>query len=121
MHECEFSSRVEMWVGVLVRGLSVSGPACVADAESSGRRLFRHEFSERSDSPGALACFDAIAVDDGNPCGIVAAILKTAQTIEQDRSCLRTSDVTDNATHGGESVTLRCGWRNQVSIGAALL
>lgn len=99
VHECQLPSRVEVRVGVLIGGFSVSGPAGVADAESSGRRLLRHEFSERSDSPGALTCLDVLTVNDRNPCGIVTAIFKAAQTVEQDGSCLRTSDVSNNATH----------------------
>ncbi len=59
VHERQFPGRVEMRMGVLIGRLSVSGPARVADAESSGRRLFRHEFSERGDASGALAGFDA--------------------------------------------------------------
>src|SRR5438477_7569102 len=76
VHECQFSSRVEMRVGILVRGLSVSGPAGVADAESSGRRLLRHEFSQLSNASGALARFDAVAVNDRNSRGVVTAIFQ---------------------------------------------
>ena len=99
VHECQLPSRVEVRVGVLIGRLSMCGPARVADAESSGRRLLRHEFCERSDSPGALARFDVLAITDRNPGGIVAAIFEATQTVEQDGSCFRTSDVTDNATH----------------------
>ena len=67
----------------------------------------RHEFPERGDAPGALARFDVIAINDRDAGGIVAAIFEAAQTIEKDGRCLRPADVTDNATHVGESVTLR--------------
>jgi len=116
VHECQFPSRVEMRMGVLVRWLSMRRPPSVAYTESSVRRFFRHEFSQLSDSPGALARFDAIAVNDRNPRGIVTAIFQAAQPIEQDGSCLRTSDVSDNATHAEESVTLRRDRRNQPQV-----
>ena len=62
--ERQFPARVEMRMGVLIGRFAVGGPAGVADAESAGRRLFRHQFSERGDAPGAFARLDAVAVDD---------------------------------------------------------
>ena len=40
-----------------------------------------------------------IAIDDGNASGIVAAIFKATQPIEQDGGGLRTPDITDNSAH----------------------
>ena len=40
-----------------------------------------------------------VAIDDRDPGGIVAAIFQPAQTIEQDGSCFRSTDVSDDATH----------------------
>ena len=48
----------------------------LADPKSSSRRLLGHEFSERSNAPGALARFYVLAVDNRNTRGIVAAIFE---------------------------------------------
>ena len=44
-----------MGMRIFILDLAVSGPARVADPERSGRRLFRHQFGQRSDAAGALA------------------------------------------------------------------
>jgi hypothetical protein len=100
--ESEAPVRVEVRVRVLVGRLSVGSPPRVADSESSGRRSFSHQFSERCDPPGALAGFYLVAVDDRDPGGVIAAIFKPAQTIEKDGRSFRSTDVTDNATHKGK-------------------
>ena len=99
MDERQFSAGVEMRVSILIGRLSMRGPASVTDAVRSGGRLFRHQLSEFRDSPGAFARFDVLPINDRDAGGIVAAIFEAAQTIEQDGSCLRTSDVSNNATH----------------------
>jgi hypothetical protein len=91
-----------MGMGILIGRFSMRGPASVADAVGSGGRLFRHELSELRDAPGAFARFDVLTVNDRDAGGVVAAIFETTQTIEQDGSCLGTSDVSNNATHVDE-------------------
>src|SRR5437660_4790809 len=113
VHEREFSRGVEVWMRVLVGRLSMSRPACVADAIGAGGRLRRHELAELGNAPSAFPRLDAIAVYDRDARGIVAAIFQPAQTIEEDGGRFRTSDVSDNATHEGESVASRDGRRNQ--------
>src|SRR5437764_2567941 len=113
VHERELSRGVEVRMRVLVGRLSMSRPAGVADAISTGERFRRHELAELGDASGAFPGLNAIAVYDRDAGGIVAAIFKAAQTIEENGSGLRTSDVSNYATHEGESVTLRDGRCNQ--------
>ena len=99
MDERQFSAGVEMRVRILIGGFAVRGPTSVADTVGAGRRLVRHELSERRDPAGALPRVYAVAIHNRHARGVVAAIFQTAQTIEQNGRRFRTPDVTDNAAH----------------------
>jgi hypothetical protein len=72
----------------------------MADPVGAGGRRFRDQFQEPGNAPGTFACFDMIAIDDGDPGGIVTAILEPAESIEEDGGGLRFADISDYATHG---------------------
>ncbi len=98
--EGNFAGGVEMRVGILVVHLSVRGPARVADSVAAGGRTLGHEPRQISDATGAFAGFHLIAVNDGDPGGIVAAIFEAPQTVQENGSRFRTANVTDNSAHG---------------------
>ena len=100
VHEGEFAALVEMRMRILIGRFAVRRPASVADAVSARRGRFGEELREPGDAAGAFARLDMLAINDRDPGGIVTAIFEAAQTIEQDGRCFRTSDVSDNATHG---------------------
>src|SRR4030095_7041810 len=74
-------------------------PARVADSVIAGSRLFRNQFGERRDPPGALARFELITVNNRDAGRIVAAIFEATEPIEQNRRSLFAPDVTDDSTH----------------------
>ena len=80
--ERDFARGIEMRVGVFISDFSVRRPARVTYAKGSGRRFFRNQFGQRSDSPGAFPGLDLIAVYDRDTGGIVAAIFETTKTIK---------------------------------------
>src|SRR5437764_344225 len=80
--ERDLATGVEMRVGVFISDFSVRRPARVTYAKGSGRRFFRNQFGQRSDSPGAFPGLDLIAVYDRDTGGIVAAIFETTKTIK---------------------------------------
>src|SRR5262245_59802736 len=91
----------------------MSRPPRMANAIGSCRRFLCYEFPERRNSAGALACFDLLAINYRNTCGIVTAIFKTTQPVKQDGSCFRTTNVTDNTAHVIEIETLTRDRRNK--------
>ena len=107
--EGELAAFVEMRVRILIGWLAVSSPTRVTDSIAASGRVIRHQFGKPRDAPRALASLDVIAIDDRDASGVVTAILKPAQAIEQDGSGFRSPDVSDDAAHdlGGNRDTER--------------
>ena len=63
-------------------------------------------FDKPADAAGAFARLDMVAIDDRHAGGIVAAVFEPAQPINQDGRGLRSTDISNDATHKiGGSVT----------------
>ncbi len=100
----------EVRVGVGVRGTAVGRPARVADARHAvGKRVRAEVVSQHLQLARALAHLEgAVAVDDGDARGVVAAVLQSGQAREQDGLARARAYVSDDSTHvvNGTSTTM---------------
>ena len=72
-------------VGVLVGRAAVRGPAGVADAGRRRRQRVRLELGrEVGELARLLAGLDVVAVEQGDPGGVVAAVLEPGQALHDD-------------------------------------
>src|SRR3954447_7512474 len=99
MNERNLAGGVVVRVRVLVIDLAVGGPPRVTDSEATARRFLRHQLGQVANSSGALPRLNIFAVDDSDSGGIVSAIFKAAEAVQEDGSRFRTTDVTDNSAH----------------------
>src|ERR1700756_3133552 len=100
MDDHNLSGAVAVRVGVLFTGTSVGRPARVADPVSAFEGLEANDLFQVAELALGATHLKAAAVSgDGNAGGVVAAILKTTQPIDDDRHNLLFADVSDDATH----------------------
>ena len=79
------SGAVAVRVGVLLGRPAVCGPARVAHAVQAIDRLDADRVFEVRQLPGRSAQRDTLGTDDRHAGGVVAAILHSAQSVDQDR------------------------------------
>src|SRR5690349_2864529 len=99
MNERDFTRGIEVRMRVFVVHLPVSGPARVTDSVATAGRFLGHQFRQIANASGALPGLNVLAVNDGDPGRIIAAVFQTAETIEENGSRFRPTDVTDNSAH----------------------
>ena len=91
---------VQVRMGVAIRGGTMRGPAGVADAAGARGVGGSRALAQRGHTAGALHAMQvARGRDHLNTSGVIAAILKGLQAIEQPGGRLLTSGITNNATH----------------------
>src|SRR5579863_7271894 len=104
-----------MRMGVFFGGASMSGPAGVADAIAAVERFKADGFFEVAELAFGAAELQLVSVaGDGDAGGIVTSVLQLAQAINNDGDHFFFADITDDATHVGNS-------RNSICEGAAKL
>src|SRR5690348_4124337 len=103
VHHRDAAADVRM--GVALGGHAVRGPARVADAGAADQVLLVGEFLELGD-PAAGAKALQIAIDDGNPGGVVPAVLQAPQPFEENRDDVAPRYRGDDSAHAGRA------WKN---------
>src|SRR2546426_8436039 len=95
---------IEVWMGVLVGGAAVGGPARVAHADLADRpfafterRLELRELAGPLDHPYR-------AIKDGDPSGVIAAVLEASKALQEDWEGLVGADIAHDAAHEGSMV-----------------
>jgi hypothetical protein len=79
----QFATGVEVRMRIFVRHFAMRRPARVTDAERTRNRFLGHQFFQDRDAPGTFARLKFVTpVDYGQAGGVVAAIFKTAQSVE---------------------------------------
>jgi hypothetical protein len=82
---------------------AVRGPARVRDAERTVRRIGVDRILQHADlADGAQPLDRTRAVEHGDPCRVVAAILETTQAFDQDRDDITLGNGTDDSAHAGD-------------------
>ena len=99
MHDDDLTVTV-VRVRVALRWRAVRRPARVRDAGRAADRLAEDDGLELRDLSGGAARLDALAVLHGDARGVVAAVLETAEAVDQQWRCRPPSDVTDDSTLG---------------------
>src|SRR5436190_11354330 len=99
VHEREFTTGVEVRVCVFIGHFSVRGPACVTDPKRPRKRSLRDQLGKCRNAAGTFAGLEAPSINDRNACGIVAAIFKTPQPVEQNGHCFGAANVANNSAH----------------------
>ncbi len=99
MDEDEAPALIEMRMGILVGDAAVRRPASMTDPQMAMRGTCRDDLCQIRDAPDGLPDFDASAVEGGDACGVVAAVFKPAQSVQENRNCICPADVTNNAAH----------------------
>jgi hypothetical protein len=99
VHDGEPAGAVAMGMGVAVARLTIGRPTRVGDARRALEAL-RLQLIEFADAPFALRDLERALVADGDAGGIVAAILHPPQALQEDRSGLFPTYVSDDSTHG---------------------
>ena len=92
----------EVRVRVGVGRAAVGRPAGVADAgRAVGERVRGEVVAQHLELAGALAHAEvAVAVDDGDARGVVAAVLEPGEAGEEDGLAVARAHVSDDSTHG---------------------
>ena len=104
VHDGHAALLAEVRVRVDVVGGAVRGPAGVADAgRRRGSGCLLDRLLEVGQLAGPLVRDDRAAVDEGDPGGVVAAVLQAAQTLDHDVARLLVADVPHDSAHGRQS------------------
>src|SRR5664280_989030 len=77
----------------------VGGPARVADSGVAGQAALQGLGDEVVDAAGLLDHLERVVMLDRKARGIIAAVLESLQTFEQNCRCLLFADVADDSTH----------------------
>jgi len=99
------AARAAVRMGVFFRGPAVSRPARMADAEQPVGGLDAEDLLEIVQLAFGPADVQApLAVDHGQACRVIAAILQALQSVEQERYGFSFAQIADNSTHDSSSV-----------------
>src|SRR5580658_10232260 len=102
MHDRDLAGLIQVRMGILVGGWAVRGPSGVPDACGTGRRVRAQENGQPFvDASLFLANVELGAAQYGKPRAVIAAILKAAQSLHQNRAGVFFSDVSNDAAHIG--------------------
>src|SRR5580693_6296831 len=83
-------------------GTSMSGPARVANAVASLKRLEADDFFKVTQFAFRAPQLQLVPVaGDGDSGRVVAAVLKPPQTLDNDRNYFLLADIANNSTHAG--------------------
>jgi len=108
-----FAGAVAVWVRVLFRRAAMRSLARVADAVDSIERLALDGFFEVAEFAGSAADVHfPVGLNDGDACGIVAAIFEAAEAVKNQRDDFFGADVTNNSAHAMFSPVMRCERRS---------
>jgi hypothetical protein len=89
-------------MGILFRGPAVRGPARVADAPAAFQGLQANRFfqvAQLAFSPPHLHCSAIAIAAHGNAGGVISAIFKTSEAVNNDRHNAFFAYVTNNSAH----------------------
>ncbi len=104
MYDDDFAAAVAMRMSVFFRGTPVRGPAGVADAIAAVQRFEADGFFQVAQLAFRTAHLQLVPVAGNGDSGrVVAAVLQTTQTFNDDGNDFLLADVTDDATHAGNS------------------
>lgn len=78
---------------------AMGGPAGVADAQRRAELLGLRRLRHLRHAPGAAHAAYLRAIEHGDAGGIIAAVLQTLQSFDQDRDHIAPGDRSDNAAH----------------------
>ena len=102
VHHDNLSGAIAMRMSIFFGGAAVRGPACVADAVGALDGRLGNGFFEVAELSGGAANFQfARAVHDSDACGVVAAILELAKTLDNYRNDFFRAYVSENPAHRG--------------------
>jgi hypothetical protein len=87
-------------MGVLFGRTAVSRPAGVTDAERARQRPLTEDTFEILEPAGGAAHVQGAVVEDRDARGVVAAILESLQSLDDDADRALVPDVSDDSTHG---------------------
>jgi len=92
---------IAMWMRVFLGGPAVGGPTRVADPIRPVDWIYADCLFQVAQLAGCAADGQMIiAIEDGDPSGIVTAIFKAPETVEDDGDGFSIPDVADYAAHG---------------------
>jgi hypothetical protein len=96
----DFTAAVPVRVGIFFGWAAVCGPTCMANAVDAIQRSNANGLFEVSQFAGRAADIQmAVLSDHGNSGGVVAAVLKPLQAVENQRHNAFRPDITDNSAH----------------------
>src|SRR3954451_3958022 len=95
----DLSGAVAMRMGIVLVRLAVRRPARVTHAERTVQRLVAELRFEVRQLPLGAYDFHSVAVDDGDPRAVVAAVLELLQSTDEDRHHITFADVSDDSAH----------------------
>ena len=99
VHDDDLAGAVLVRMGVLLRGPAVRGPARVADAVDSLERLRVDGLLEVHELARAAPSLDLPVADDGDACGVVAAIFEPPQPVDEDGHDFLRAEIADDSAH----------------------
>src|SRR5690606_33576004 len=99
VHEGDVTALAHVRVCVPRRRRTVGGPAGVADAVDPRDRILIQQAGELGDLARLFPHLDVPVLDDGDTRRVVATVLETAKSLEEERRDLTLSDITDDPAH----------------------
>src|SRR5918993_732606 len=109
----------DMRMGIALGGHAVRRPARVADADHALELLLVGQLLELRHAPARAQAFEA-AIDDGDACGVVAAVLEAAQTFQQDRDDVAPRYRGDDSAHREDPCSRNSAPAVSAAAGAAM-
>ena len=97
MHEYATLRAVRM--GILLRGLPVRRPTCVADPHGAGELFLLERLLKIGQLADTTPDFNLLALQHRNASRVVASILQLGQTADENRHRLLISHISDDSTH----------------------
>src|SRR5579859_3368722 len=112
VNNSNLAALVQVRVGIFIRGLAMSGPTGVADADLAGKRVELEEFGQTLVYfPLLLSDVESLAVEDGHACAVIAAIFQPPQALQNDGGGRLFANITNDSAHNQT--------RSRIAINAA--
>jgi hypothetical protein len=99
VHKSKLAGAVEMRVGILSGDLPMGSPAGMADAGVTAEWTLVNDASEIIDATDFLAGGDEPLLESGYPGGVIASVLQTTQTLQENGHCFSLTDISNDSTH----------------------
>src|SRR3954463_10898128 len=99
MDHGHFAGAIQMWMRIGIARQTMSCPARMRDAERTNNRLFGDNLLQPRNAPNTFANLKLAVMRDAQTRRVIAAILQSPQSLEQERRGCCLAYIAYNAAH----------------------